>query len=298
MTLWTAAFIGLLAASFCSAFPGNPIQFFDDYIECFGDVPTEAAGWPQGRDPWDYRDNMDLCAASGRHDYNMGCQCTGPGGITQCLVDNGGDSVLLNARVRSRAVVDGMISFHDWCKIHCICKKEEEAEELDDETDAQRGISADDPITDPPDQTGDLVTPPLPIGLNLNTSAAIANFRAFRGHLNDSLSELNAPYGGVCNATSSCNLNTDCQVPDDSSALSKDCRCQIWGSQLDPATHAVRYWARCGLTFHLPHKRDEEVPCPCNGTYVSHACCDSRDGLVWEAPELKLGELVEELHEL
>lgn len=32
--------------------------------------------------------------------------------------------------------------------------------------------------------------------------------------------------------------------------------------------------------------------CPCNQTYVSRACCDSQDGTVWEANELKLGALI------
>ena len=32
--------------------------------------------------------------------------------------------------------------------------------------------------------------------------------------------------------------------------------------------------------------------CPCNATYVSRGCCGVGDGLVWEAEEFKLGELV------
>ncbi|KAI9681395.1 MAG: hypothetical protein M1817_002678 [Caeruleum heppii] len=31
--------------------------------------------------------------------------------------------------------------------------------------------------------------------------------------------------------------------------------------------------------------------CACNGTYVSRACCDSEDGMVWEAVDLRLGRL-------
>ncbi|KAI9892517.1 MAG: hypothetical protein M1814_001474 [Vezdaea aestivalis] len=55
---------------------------------------------------------------------------------------------------------------------------------------------------------------------------------------------------------------------------------------------------------HLGRRRDlaeeekspieeESAPfiCPCNGTYVSEACCVSGDGLVWEHTDLKLGEL-------
>ena len=39
--------------------------------------------------------------------------------------------------------------------------------------------------------------------------------------------------------------------------------------------------------------REMRVACPCNRTYVSKACCGSGDdGLVWEAPGSKLGELL------
>jgi hypothetical protein len=43
----------------------------------------------------------------------------------------------------------------------------------------------------------------------------------------------------------------------------------------------------------LPRELEEPIPspCPCNTTYVSQACCDGHDGMIWEAPELKLGEL-------
>ena len=34
-----------------------------------------------------------------------------------------------------------------------------------------------------------------------------------------------------------------------------------------------------------------DVACPCNCTYVSNACCRSSDGIVFEAPVLKLGVL-------
>ncbi|KAI9892201.1 MAG: hypothetical protein M1814_001660 [Vezdaea aestivalis] len=31
--------------------------------------------------------------------------------------------------------------------------------------------------------------------------------------------------------------------------------------------------------------------CPCNRTYVSHSCCESESGLVWEPPHYKMGQL-------
>lgn len=34
-----------------------------------------------------------------------------------------------------------------------------------------------------------------------------------------------------------------------------------------------------------------DIACPCNCTYVSKACCNSPSGVVYEAPELRLGSL-------
>ena len=34
-----------------------------------------------------------------------------------------------------------------------------------------------------------------------------------------------------------------------------------------------------------------DLACPCNCTYVSKACCNSNSGLIYEAPELRLGSV-------
>jgi hypothetical protein len=41
----------------------------------------------------------------------------------------------------------------------------------------------------------------------------------------------------------------------------------------------------------LGQKNHEILACPCNGTYVSEACCTNLEGQVWEPLSLKLGEL-------
>ncbi|KAI9892022.1 MAG: hypothetical protein M1814_002217 [Vezdaea aestivalis] len=43
-------------------------------------------------------------------------------------------------------------------------------------------------------------------------------------------------------------------------------------------------------------KRDFQMTgCACNGTYVSEKCCGTENGLIWEAPGLKMGEVAREL---
>ena len=63
--------------------------------------------------------------------------------------------------------------------------------------------------------------------------------------------------------------------------------------------------------FHVPDEDEEDLDlehagagagagappltptlaCPCNASYVSQACCQTTDGLVWESPEMYLGQL-------
>jgi hypothetical protein len=52
----------------------------------------------------------------------------------------------------------------------------------------------------------------------------------------------------------------------------------------------------------LMPREDSETPpaialesCACNQTYVSHACCESTDGVIWEEPHRKLGILEEKI---
>ncbi|KAI9676098.1 MAG: hypothetical protein M1817_000841 [Caeruleum heppii] len=46
-----------------------------------------------------------------------------------------------------------------------------------------------------------------------------------------------------------------------------------------------------GTMAFLDPETQERLACPCNVSYVSFACCDSRDGVVYEPPGLKLGSL-------
>ncbi|KAI9680095.1 MAG: hypothetical protein M1817_005111 [Caeruleum heppii] len=38
------------------------------------------------------------------------------------------------------------------------------------------------------------------------------------------------------------------------------------------------------------------LACACNQTYVSQACCGSPDGMIWEAPAMRLGKLADSVH--
>ncbi|KAI9676055.1 MAG: hypothetical protein M1817_000798 [Caeruleum heppii] len=75
------------------------------------------------------------------------------------------------------------------------------------------------------------------------------------------------------------------------SGCDSGCRCGV-----EAYDHAD--WFYKGVCSHVTKKgkRDEAdfMACPCNGTYVSEACCEAPDGMVFEGPEKKLGELLPE----
>ncbi|KAI9677424.1 MAG: hypothetical protein M1817_006378 [Caeruleum heppii] len=84
--------------------------------------------------------------------------------------------------------------------------------------------------------------------------------------------------GGSCQAKS-CTHFSEC--------TQTECRCAV-------DAYSAGDWFYRGLCTFSPLKRDlgEMVVCPCNGTYVSEACCEAEDGIVHEGPEKKLGELL------
>ena len=86
-------------------------------------------------------------------------------------------------------------------------------------------------------------------------------------------------------------------------ARSRDCQ-----SSADCKTQAVGVFARCtscqakqvnskwqsACMVATPLKRDEfRPPCVCNSTYISRQCCSVSDGIVYEPPHARLGELSE-----
>ncbi|KAI9679374.1 MAG: hypothetical protein M1817_005396 [Caeruleum heppii] len=85
---------------------------------------------------------------------------------------------------------------------------------------------------------------------------------------------------GQC-TTSSCSNFSGCD---------SGCNCQI--NDLS----AGSFFFSGGCTSDPLKKRDEGqlVACPCNGTYISEACCETPSGIVYEPPEKKLGEIFPE----
>jgi hypothetical protein len=104
------------------------------------------------------------------------------------------------------------------------------------------------------------------------------------GRLTD---ETTVSYDASTCKTKACTRPSDCGT---------GCRCIA--RQQSVALSLTGLIASCGLVLstHRGHKLggrglSMEEPCACNSTYVSAACCQSDDGMVWESAEMKLGEL-------
>ncbi|KAI9719481.1 MAG: hypothetical protein M1828_006188 [Chrysothrix sp. TS-e1954] len=265
---YTALITALLLASVSSQ--GNPISTLgepDNSIVCVGAVPAANVGWPTGLSPDDFADNMDLCAATQQMPRNAGCKCSSPGGAVDCSSANGGDDTLLNTRLRSHAFAGLRYTFKTWCQSKCLCLNAEDGGEFHGQTneaqdhEVQSSQQTEDPYSRP--------DAPLPGTL--------------RGY------HVTAPPSSVNGTTAADICGESCTSEEDCST-DGECFCATTSSTYEPSSGTLLYSSMCQVGF--PSNRDEPVPCPCNSTYVSHACCG--ETMVWEPEEFKLGELAKE----
>ncbi|KAI9675033.1 MAG: hypothetical protein M1817_001439 [Caeruleum heppii] len=106
---------------------------------------------------------------------------------------------------------------------------------------------------------------------------------------------------GTCGGR--CTNVKDCGPGDSDTACT--CRIPNWveiiKAGLDPVFPLAICFTVAKQMAAAHHSRDignvsmESAPCPCNATYISHGCCSSSDGMIWEDEGQKLGRLVETL---
>ena len=243
---------------------------YDPYIACYGEVPPQDAPWPADRTPNDYNSVLGLCSLSWGMIYNLGCFCESDQGSPDCD-GTGADPVLYAAQMDYTVMTYD--SFLEFCQGHCVCVDYTLADDFRDMN--QSAIVE--------------INPATIIGANntqTNTTASAGGGQDLGG---------GTISGGVTvNATASQQVcGTSCTTKQDCLGTSYEtsCKCMIQSSEYVYSTSETLYTFACMVTTAGGGKRHETEPCACNTTYVSHGCCDSEDGRVWEAPEAKLGEL-------
>jgi hypothetical protein len=74
-----------------------------------------------------------------------------------------------------------------------------------------------------------------------------------------------------------------------------DLVCRVWeqtpGTFDDLSACFIPHSGVISTISGLGGRSIDQPACACNATYISHQCCEKPDGVVWEAPEAKLGEL-------
>ena len=197
---------------------------------------------------------MDLCsAANGQRSKNVGCFCSRSRSELHCDPELA-DATLAEATMRHPNGTNGHIeTFVEFCKVACYC------------TDTTSASSA-----------------RIRIQRHSQLNRVLNNHYdpfLFSDENNDSFPRL---YYNQCG--DNCSTNTDCAGGQDG------CTCKTQSERYVPGKGMVMFAAACMIS--LGGKREEQVPCPCNRTYVSHGCCEAPDGIVREPEHFKLGELL------
>ncbi|KAI9725204.1 MAG: hypothetical protein M1828_003385 [Chrysothrix sp. TS-e1954] len=287
--------VGFCAPPSLSPSPGPTDTFVDppdQYIVCLGPPPPIIAGWPAFRYRADYKDNYQLCATAAGRPHHLGCFCGGPAGPPSCGLEFGADAILLNSPLNFR-YANGFTTFLDWCKAHCLCMSQElhdlgtrhqqlaSSLSTPDLRDYWKNTTLDNPDAGSLSFVGGDGSASTRVDLTGNTAGGST------GNDNPVSVGVDAVehFLDACPANQTCYTQTDC--PNRGS-----CACSIVSGSYLPRLNQMVYNRGC-LSPELSVKRAEAMPCACNGTYVSHACCNTEEGLVWERPEMKLGELAE-----
>lgn len=93
---------------------------------------------------------------------------------------------------------------------------------------------------------------------------------------------------GASTPREQCSSHLPCSSMKDCYACGGECK----GMTVDPRT---RLW-QMACTSPISSsswglKKRDDMPCACNSTYVGMSCCEAAGGLVWENPDLYLGQV-------
>ena len=269
---------------------GESIRRRDPYIVCSeGFVPDNAHGLPQGYSPLDYYNLMQLCSALNGNTRNVGCACTSSHESSFHCYPGIADLNLFRA-------VDSysLKPFPLFCKESCSCTDSESATLNQSQQDDARHYRGADPMNSGGSNYFD--SNDASYQIHQPGDEIEGGYRQVPGDQGNGYNlELNkdpAPAVTISHGQcwKNCTSNADC-LKDGGTG----CMCSTQSEQYQPGSGTVAFVAACIISMSgVGWKRQDTNPCPCNATYVSYACCGVAGGLVWEAKQFKLGELVNE----
>ena len=262
----------------------------DPYIVCPGRyVPDNAHGLPAGYSAESYFNVMQLCSALNGNARNVGCVCSSPQVSSFHCWPGVADNTLFRARVRPSRK-----TFPAFCKESCFCTDEDTAAEAQ----AQQDYAQQYPGTGPTNQQEDVdYFDPNDADYQIHQADGESQ-GGNQQNLENPGDGWEVGLNGNSVPTTASGPEGECwsnctSIADCLKSGEKGCMCSTQSEQYQPGSGMVAFAAACIISMsRIGGKRQETSPCPCNATYVSHACCGVADGLVWEAAHFKLGELL------
>lgn len=253
-------------------------SYIDPYILCRRRPLTHRTGLPEAYDEATYSTSLALCSALNGAARNVGCVCTSAGGQVHCDASMA-DPILFNTHL---SWYGGAMWVY--CLSACICRSEHPTT-IPYPTPQANPISlSDEDYDSEPDSPESAAIDPF----------GDHGYGTSRGAAGNAVSSLDCGFG--------CRSDKDCQSCTTNETLTDQYKCRAAAqSRFNPTVGAVTFLSMClrNIASSGPNnkeyagKRDEDLPCPCNSTYISHGCCGVKDGLVWEPAGFNLGQLVE-----
>ena len=278
--------------------------FIDPWLVCNGAIPL---GIPMGIDHAIYNNLLQNFCQITRTRHSAGCFCLSSASTPECDGGRSQNSLLVGA------LVAGDITPTDYCLQRCTCQPEPIAagQMLATLTRVRSYTATMEPtVPQSPDpfaaaraalgqQFGPVGTRwRNRIGTGTGRSQGVSTMETLTACWREC-----GPAGLKCGGGSGA---VGLRAGDDTSGTT--CTCRAVQTMVDARTRQPLY---IGVCVNYPNRRKgtreevkvgetgaeaeaeiEGLPCPCNATYVSMSCCGVVDGVVWEDPYLKLGELV------
>ena len=269
---------------------GDEKKYVDPYITCPGNnVPDNAHGLPSGYDRDHYFNVMQLCSGLNGNSRNVGCVCANSNEHSFRCHPGIADPLLFHA-----VITHSLKPFPTFCADSCFCTDTESAA-----LNRSGGYDRDYYTGEIHEDENNNYWDPNNADYNIHptTDDSEGGYRQIPGNPTngwegeDALNSTDPVPTKVAVAHDqcwkNCTSNADC-----SAGGEKGCMCTTHKEQYQPGSGTVAFLAACIISISgAGGKREEMRPCPCNATYVSQACCAAADGLVWEEPHFKLGEL-------
>ena len=247
-------------------------RMHDPWIGCSPvKAPSHAEGLPTNYDPNIYYNIMQLCSANNGAPRNVGCICHGEFRPIHCS-PRVADSGLWWANITPSTQ-----RFPQYCRTFCSCTSKDQATNLLEQGKHMNPAWESDG-TEPSSTSSDTDLEP-----EVETNASYMGLSSHAGALSNTSNQVsNDQCGGKCST------NADCGGQD------SGCMCSTQSEQYLPGQGVVKFVAACIIAMASNPKRGQDGPCPCNTTYVSHACCSAVNGDVQESELYKLGEILTE----